>query len=32
MDVVGFATHGFQLNGHVFDAKIHGNAGLDHVQ
>ena len=32
MNVVVFTTLAFQLDGHVFDAEIPGNAGLDHVQ
>ena len=32
MDVAVFATLGFQLDGHVFDAEIHGNARVDQLQ
>ena len=32
MNVVMFAAFAFQLDGHVFDAEILGNAGLDHLQ
>lgn len=32
MDVVVFTALGFQLDSHVFDAELRGNAGLDHVQ
>lgn len=29
VDVVGIATLGFQLNGHVFDAELRGDPVLD---
>ena len=32
VDVVGIATFGFQLNGHVFDAEVGRDSCLDQLQ
>ena len=32
VNVVGIATFGFQLNGHVFDAELPGDSLLDQLQ